>query len=135
MSPLQLLLTTDLLPAAGGMLALMLASQPASSMTLAAMHQHAYILCCCTGRHLSFHPSNNFVACCVSSRQAEVLCFDKVLGQVIVRKAAFAAAEWEADECITCHCWTPNGMLLLGTSAGRILKAEGTEVLITPQAS
>ena len=68
------------------------------------------------------------VTCCISSRSAEVLCFDKVLGQVIVRKAAVETADWTPKESITCHSWTPSGMLLLGTSAGRILRAEGMQV-------
>jgi len=49
----------------------------------------------------------------------------QVLGQLITRKATVTAAAWRREEKFLCHCWTPNGMLVLGTSAGRILKAEG----------
>ncbi|KAL0024576.1 hypothetical protein WJX79_010339 [Trebouxia sp. C0005] len=78
-----------------------------------------------TGQCLSFHPSNSLIACSIAHQQAEVLCFDKVLGQLITRKATVTAAAWRDKEQILCHSWTPNGMLVLGTSAGRILKAEG----------
>ena len=56
---------------------------------------------------------------------AEALCFDKVLGSTIVRRKAIIAACYESVEHFTCHCWTPRGVLVLGTSTGRLLKVEG----------
>lgn len=79
------------------------------------------------GRCLSFCPIGSLVACSVGERHAEALCFDKVLGQIVVRRKAISAAYLEGTELFTCHCWTPSGMLLLGTSTGRLLKAEGKQ--------
>ena len=66
---------------------------------------------------------------------AEVLCFDKVLGSHIVRKASIKGPAWKdantllaetsTSETFTCHCWLANGSLLFGTSCGRVLKVEG----------
>lgn len=79
----------------------------------------------------------------MGSTAAEVLCFDKVLGSHIVRKASIKGPAWkDADtllaeastpERFTCHCWLTNGSLLFGTSCGRILKVEGK--LVTSSAT
>ena len=123
LSPLQPLLTQHVQGQGTGMLSYILASCVGS---ISYREQLVVImLFFCAGNCLSFHPSNSCVACSLSSRQAEVLCFDEVLSQFLARKAAVTAAAWAAEETITCHCWAPNGMLLLGTSAGRILGAEG----------
>lgn len=83
---------------------------------------------------LSFFPGSSAVFCCMSRTSAEVLCCDKVLASRVIRKAHVKAPAWrdcdalldgkQQSECFTCHCWTPNGMLLVGTSGG-ILKIEG----------
>ena len=123
LSPLQPLLTQDVLPYGTGMLSYILASRstPLNLTKTNVAHQMLVY----AGQCLSFHPSNSLIACSIAHQQAEVLCFDKVLGQLITRKATVTAAAWRDKEQILCHSWTPNGMLVLGTSAGRILKAEG----------
>ena len=77
------------------------------------------------GCSLSFCPISSLVACSVSNQQVVVFCFDQVLGQAVVRRKVIIAACLEHSERFTCHCWTPSGMLLLGTSKGCLLKAEG----------
>ena len=47
------------------------------------------------------------------------------MGQTVLRTASLAALSCEVEETVTSHCWTPNGLLLLGTSAGHILRCEG----------
>lgn len=118
-SPLQPLLVTNIDPqyhgTAGDAQFNCFDGSPACNSSLSAG--------CC----LSFCPIGSLVACCVGERHAEALCFDKVLGQIIVRRKAIIAAGFERSELFTCHCWTPSGMLLLGTSTGRLLKAEGKQ--------
>ncbi len=121
LSPLQLLLTQDVLPPGTGMLSYASRSNPLN-LTKPDVAQQFLVY---AGQCLSFHPSNSLIACSIARQQAEVLCFDNVLGQLVARKATVTAAAWRHEEQILCHCWTPNGMLVLGTSAGRILKAEG----------
>lgn len=123
LSPLQPLLTQDVLPPGTGMLSYEFASR--STPLILAKPDVAQQFLVYAGQCLSFHPSNSAIACSIARQQAEVLCFDKVLGQLVARKATVASATWRLEEQILCHCWTPNGMLVLGTSAGRILKAEG----------
>jgi len=121
LSPLQPLLTQDVLPPGTGMLSYASRSNPLNLAKPDVAQQFLVY----AGQCLSFHPSNSLIACSIARQQAEVLCFDKVLGQLIARKATVTAAAWRHEEQIRCHCWAPNGTLVLGTSAGRILKAEG----------
>ena len=117
LSPLQPLLTEDILPQENGT-----ATQSLCSLDCSRQLQNE---ACNAGCSLSFCPVGGLVACSISSTEATVYCFYKVLGRTVTRRAAISVALLKLEELITCHCWAPSGMLLLGTSMGRLLKAEG----------
>ena len=116
LSPLQPLLTEDIPPQGNGTI-----SHSFCSLDYRHLHNKA----CNAGCSLSFCPAGSLVACSISHTEAVVFCFDKVLGQTVMRRAAISVAILKQEELITCHCWAPSGMLLLGTTMGHLLKAEG----------
>ena len=119
MAPLQLLLVQDVNSQQTGMpdtLTVMLARVDRCDFKVSAG--------CC----LSFCPIGSLVACSVSAKQIELFSFDNVLGQIINRTASISGI-CKPEEQITSHAWGPGGYLLIGTSAGRLLKAEGKHML------
>ena len=69
---------------------------------------------------LSFFPGNNQTVACVGQTQVNLFVLDETFGAKKLLKVPFPVALAD-DEVVTAHCWTVNGALVVGTSAGRLL--------------